>query len=149
MGFWNIFSAGDTISKATDAIISSGDKLILTDEEKLDYNAKATTQFIETLKAYHPFKVTQRILAIWYSLLFGLAFIVGLVITIFNMIATYRQVLANAKLEVPLEIVTISLDPLYALVTAFSLGGIVMIIVGFYFAGGSLNSLKDMFSKDK
>jgi len=149
MSFWNIFSAGDTIEKATDAIISTGDMLVLTDEEKLVYNAKATTQFIETLKAYHPFKVTQRILAIWYSFLFGFAFIVGLVITIFNMITTYKQVLANASREMPLKIITISLDPLYALVTAFSLGGIVMIIVGFYFAGGSLESLKNMFNKGK
>jgi len=144
MSFWNIFSAGDTIEKATDAIISTGDMLVLTDEEKLVYNAKATEQFIDTLKAYHPFKVTQRVLAIWYSLLFGVAFLIGLSISVFNMIATYKQTLAGKE-----EIIIISLDPLYALVAAFSLGTIILLIIGFYFAGGSIESFKNTFMRGK
>ena len=144
MNLLNIFSSGDTIEKATNAIISTGDKLFLTDEEKLDYNAKATEQFIETLKAYHPFKVTQRILAIWYSFLFGISFLVGLFISVFNMIYTFIQLKEGITNN---EIITISLDPLYNLVSAFSIAGIVMIIVGFYFAGGSLESVKQIFKK--
>ena len=37
--YW--LSAPKTLDKVTDAIISGGDKLMLTDEERLDYNQKA------------------------------------------------------------------------------------------------------------
>ena len=41
MGIKSWLSAPKTLDKITDAIISGGDKLMLTEEERLDYNQKA------------------------------------------------------------------------------------------------------------
>lgn len=139
MSIWTtLFNSGDTIEKATDAIIDTGDKLFYTDEEKAQDRIKQREYFPTLLKAYEPFKIAQRVLAIWFSALFGIAFLVGLVISVFNMIATYKQTVAGV---IKKEIVTIPLEPLYNLVNAFSLGIIMLTIVGFYFAGGAINSM--------
>lgn len=142
MSFWNIFSAGNTLEKTTDAIIATGDKLVFTDEEKADFNFKLRELHIRTLEAYHPFKITQRFLAIWYSFLFGIAFLVGMGVAVFNMIAIYKQTLSGVAKE---KIVTVPLDPLLNVVGAFGLGGIVLAIVIFYFGGGSIESFKNTF----
>ena len=139
MSIWGtLFSSGETLDKATDAVINTGDKLFYTAEEKAEDRIKQREFFPTLLKAYHPFKVAQRVLAIWFSGLYGLAFIIGLVVSVFNMISTYKQTLAGIVKE---EIVTISLEPLFALVGAFSLGLIMLTIIGFYFAGGAINSM--------
>ena len=142
MGIWNsLFNSSDTLSKATDAVINTGDKLFYTDEEKAEDRQKQREFFPTLLKAYEPFKIAQRILAVWFSILYGLAFIVGVVITVFNMIATYK---ANVN---GTEAFLVPIEPLYALVSAFSLGIIMLAIVSFYFAGGTLESFKNMRAK--
>lgn len=139
MSIWSkLFNSSDTLDKATDAVINTGDKLFYTDEEKAEHRIKQREFFPKLLEAYAPFKIAQRVLAIWFSILYGLAFIVGLIVSVFNMITTYKQTLAGIAKE---NIVTISLDPLFALVGAFSLGIIMLTIVGFYFAGGAINSM--------
>jgi len=139
MGLWStLFNSGDTLDKATDAVINTGDKLFYTDEEKAEDRIKQREFFPTLLKAYHPFRIAQRVLAMLFGGLFGLAFIIGLGVSIFNMVATYRQTLAGIPKE---EIIIISLNPLFALVNAFSLGIIMLTIIGFYFAGGAINSL--------
>jgi len=137
--FGTLFNSGKTLDKATDAIISTGDKLFYTDEEKADDRARQREFFPKLLQAYAPFKIAQRLLALWFSFLFGLAFIIGLSITLFNMITTYRQTLEKIA---PDKIITISLDPLFALVSTFSIGTIMITIVGFYFFGGTIESYK-------
>ena len=142
MGIWNsLFNSSDTLGKATDAVINTGDKLFYTDEEKAEDRQKQREFFPILLKAYEPFKIAQRILAVWFSILYGLAFIVGVVITVFNMIATYK---ANVNST---EAFLVPIEPLYALVSAFSLGIIMLAIVSFYFAGGTLESFKNMRAK--
>ena len=139
MSIWKtLFSSSDTLDKATDAVINTGDKLFYTDEEKAEDRIKQREFFPTLLKAYHPFKIAQRVLAIWFSGLFGLAFIVGLTVSIFNMVSTYRQTLAGIEQK---DIIIISLNPLFSLVNTFSLGLIMLTIVGFYFAGGAINSM--------
>ena len=140
MGFWNLFSAGDTVEKTTDALINTGDKLFYTDEEKADMKLKTTELHIELLQAYHPFKVTQRILAFWYSFLFGIAFIVGMIIAIANVVMKYKTP-PDAKVKL------LDLQPLIDVVSAFGLFGITITIVSFYFAGGTFESLKRTFGK--
>ena len=132
-----LFNSGDTLDKATDAVINTGDKLFYTDEERAEDRIKQREFFPTLLKAYHPFKIAQRVLAFWFSGLFGIAFIIGLVVSIFNMISTYKQTLAGIPKE---EIIIISLNPLFTLVNSFSLGLIMLTIIGFYFAGGAINS---------
>jgi hypothetical protein len=138
MGLWgSIFGDTSTVSKATDALISAGDKLVYTDEEKADMNYKATKLHIELLEASHPFKLTQRVLAFYYSFLYGIGFITGLAMTIFNIIAKYKDKNAT-QLEV---------QQLFDLIGVFSIGGIALAIVVFYFGGGSVESFKRAFGK--
>jgi len=108
-------------------------------KKKTDMSLKIRNQFITLLKGYEPFKIAQRILVIFFSFMFGSAFMVGLGVTIFNMVITYRATLEGTAKE---DIITISTEPLFALVTAFSLGWIMTAIVSFYFLGGTFNSLK-------
>lgn len=143
MGFWNLFSAGDTVEKTADAIISAGDKLVYTAEEKADMNFKTTQLHIQLLEAYHPFKVTQRVLAFWYSFLFGMAFISGVIMAVINTIIEYRFIPTEDTPEAKL----LNVDHLIAIVSAFGMFGIVMAIVSFYFAGGTLESIKRTFGK--
>lgn len=134
----NLFSV-KTIDNAVDAVISTGDKLVYTDEEKADMRIKTSNLHIKMLEAYEPFKIAQRALALSFILLYGIAFIVGLIISIFNMVTTYMQITAGV---LKVDVVTISLDPLFSLVSAFSVGLIMLTIVAFYFGGGALESYK-------
>lgn len=137
--FWDIFSSGNTLSKTTDAIINTGDKLFLTEEEKLDYKQKYT-EFIPTiLKAFEPFRVAQRILAWWFSFLFGISFIMALGIYVFNSIAKYKALKSGID---PSLIATIDLKPMYDILIAFDMPLIMSAIIGFYFLGGTISSFK-------
>ena len=138
MGWWStLFNSSDTISKTTDAVISAGDKIWYTDEEKADMKLKLTEHFPTILKAYEPFKIAQRILAIWFSFLFGISFLVGLLMEAFNI--WYKWGLLNEGVKVE-KIVLLDTAPLLNIVSAFSLATIIMIIIGFYFAGGTIES---------
>lgn len=133
MSIWaTLFNSTSTIEKATDAVISTGDKLFYTDEEKAEDRRRQREFFPTLLNAYAPFKIAQRILAIWFSALFGLAFLLGLAMSTFNMLIKYNNP----------EAVLISLEPLYKIVGAFDLGIIMTVIVGFYFAGGVVDSAR-------
>ena len=94
-------------TKIIDAGIASIDALVFTPQEKSE--AK-----LELLKHYEPFKIAQRYLALIFSGLFSLAFFAALIL---------------ALLGEPYDAVT-------DVVVAFSLGQIVLAIVGFYFLGG-------------
>ena len=146
MGLWkSLFSSGDTIEKVTDAAISTGDKLFFTTEEKADMSLKMREQFIKTLQAYEPFKIAQRILAFWFSFLFGVSFIIGLAATIFNSYVTYqhnKQITTLQEFDSIPKLVTIDIQPLFNLLISFDLGWIMIAIVTFYFLGGSFESLK-------
>jgi len=143
MGIWStLFNSSDTVSKVTDAVINTGDALFYTDEEKATDRKAQREHFPILLAAYAPFKIAQRILAIWFSALFGSAFIIGLIGTIFNAISAYKQTLANIDREVPLAIVQIPMKPLLDLVIAFNMGTIIAIIIAWYFSGGVIDSFK-------
>lgn len=120
-----LFSSTSVIDKTTDALISSGDKLVYTDEEKADMKLKLGEFHIKLLTAYEPFKIAQRILAIWFSLLFGISFLIALFLAI------------NGK----------DITAVLETVSSFSLGTIVLAIVVFYFGGGTIESFKNI--KDK
>lgn len=101
--------------KLGESIISGIDKAILTKEEKLDYMQKM-------LVLYEPYKLAQRILAIMFSGAY-------LLVHLLTAISHFTYVLRGLN---PSEIVS-----LYKY-NNDSLGTLVMIIVGFYFAGGVL-----------
>lgn len=117
--FSSFFDSGKSIEKMTDAVIAGGDMLILTDEEKKQYEIEKEKQRIKWLAAYEPFKLAQRMLAmviaipymIAWVLTFGLSFMVDV---------TSQQRLLDGDVSV-----------------AFWL------VVGFYFAGGAASGLFD------
>ena len=134
-----LFSFPSTAEKVTDAVISTGDKLFFTDEEKAEYRKEQREFFPTLLKAYQPFKLAQRVLALWFAFLYGIAFLVGMLMVMFNAYVKYEALKAGVDIE---SIILLDLTPLYALVGAFSVGTIMAVIVGFYFGGGVIDSLK-------
>lgn len=144
MGWWStLFSVQDTATKVTEAVINTGDKLFYTDEEKADDRLKMRQFFPTLLEAYAPFKIAQRILAIWFSFLFGICFLIALGITCFNIYLAYVYVpiLDKAgKVINPLQ--KVDLQPLFNIVNTFDIGIIMLAIVSFYFAGGAIESFR-------
>lgn len=127
MSIWStLFNSSDTISKATDAVMNAGDKLFFTEEEKMDTKLKLVEHFPTLLKSYEPFKISQRILAIWFSAIFGIAFLVCLIFTILNITGSSNY----------------DLKPIFELINSFGIDMIVLAIVSFYFLGGSIESFK-------
>lgn len=139
--FSKLWGSAGAVKDITSAVINTGDKLVYTEEEKAE-NKKDVIKFFPTLlQAYHPFKLAQRILATWFSLLYGFAFIAGVSMEIFNIFVKYQSL----KDKIPQnEIILLDTTPLLNIVGAFSLGTIVLTIVGFYFLGGSIESFKNI-----
>lgn len=115
-----IFSSGEVISKTTDALISAGDKLVFTDEEKADLNYKLKEHHIKLLGAYEPFKIAQRILAIWFSSIMGILIFLSVGLAVIG--ADYKIVLT--------------------VVNDTGLDYIVLAIIVFYFGGGTIESYR-------
>ena len=58
MSIWNsLFSGTNVVEKGVDAVVKTGDALVFTDEERVDYHMKF-------LALYEPFKIAQRFLAL-------------------------------------------------------------------------------------
>ena len=101
--------------KLGESIINGVDKAILTNEEKLDYMQKM-------LVLYEPYKLAQRILVIMFSGSF-------LLVHLLTAVSHFVYVLRGLNTEKVISLYNYNND---------SLGTLVMIIVGFYFAGGVL-----------
>lgn len=79
MGLWSkFFGAGDAVNETVDAIISTGDALVYTDEEKAKYK-------LELLKTYEPFKLVQRYLVLLFTVPYVLLHSVVIVGCIYGM----------------------------------------------------------------
>ncbi|AZV46853.1 hypothetical protein C3L23_06075 [Nautilia sp. PV-1] len=119
----NIFGGSDIIKKGADLL----DEAFYTDEEKAKDKEKLiqmkAEQKIKLLEAYHPFKVTQRILAVSFTFTFLFIVINGI------LGALYGWVDMNRVKE--------ALD----FANSVNLGWIVMTIVAFYFGGGFVESI--------
>ncbi len=120
-----IFSKIFGSKKIIEAGISAADKSVFTREEKADY-------LIKFLNAYEPFRLAQRFIAIMFVSVYLLAFLI-----IFCM-CIYAYFVSNIQFSD-------SLDSLFGLMKLINeyLGTPVALIVGFYFAGGTINSFKN------
>lgn len=116
----SLFQSESTINKVVDAVVDTGDAIFLTDEEKLKYGNIKQKLKIEMLKAYQPFKIAQRFLALIFCVPFVL-------IHIFS-VALY----ASGYTAKAVEIITLNND---------ALGTIVLGVVLFYFGGGSIEGI--------
>lgn len=110
--------------KLGDSIISGVDKVILTNEEKIDYMK-------ELLKLYEPYKLAQRILAIMFG---GVFLLIHLISAIAHIIYVLNEWDATKVIE------------LYVYNNE-NLGLIVLMITSFYFAGGVLEGTIRNFTK--
>jgi len=108
-------------STVVDGIKSGIDKSILTDEERLDYQK-------ELLKAYEPFKIIQRVLALIVTVLFSLVLITEVSLTIIGAMWIDSAELAVEMIN-KLDIVGM-------------LGYSFMAIMSLYFSGGVISSFK-------
>jgi hypothetical protein len=113
-----IFGTGDVISKGMDLI----DSMHTSDEEKIEANAKAK---VDLMKAYAPFKVAQRYLAVMFSINFILAFWATVGLWYFDK----------------------DMKGFVDIMSEFNIGWIMLTIVGFYFGGGAIEGIKGKFNK--
>lgn len=119
MGLWagitgtvgKIFGTESAVNRTFNIIEKAGDKAVFTREEKADMH-------LLFLKAYEPFKVAQRLLAV----MFGSAFI------FWGSVGLFMKAVGASDADVILE----GTVELY--------GVPVSLILGFYFAGGMLES---------
>jgi len=110
--------------KLGDSIISGIDKAILTKEEKLDYMERM-------LKLYEPYKLAQRILAIMFSGAF-------LLVHLLTAVTHFVYVVKELNPEKVISLYEYNNE---------SLGTVILIIIGFYFAGGVLEGTVKNLSK--
>ena len=120
----NIFGGSDIIKKGAEIL----DEAFYTDEEKAKDKEKLiqlkTQAKVDLLKAYHPFKVTQRILAIMFVGSYVFIMLNGIIGSLYGVIDMQK--------------VKEAID----FADSMNLGLITMAIVSFYFGGGFVESFK-------
>jgi hypothetical protein len=102
------------------AAISGIDKSIFTREEQADYTLKI-------MKAYEPFKLAQRLLAVMFSAVFLLAFIVTFGFFTYGSVTDSEMIISASR-----EMLNLTWEVL---------GTPISLIVGFYFMGGLVNGI--------
>ena len=107
--------------KVIDSAISGIDKSIFTTEEKADY-------MLKFLKAYEPFKVAQRLIALLVLIPYLFIFLVSAMVMLYGGLTDTKTATDVAK-----ELMAFNVD---------TLNWIVLTIVAFYFAGGTINTFK-------
>lgn len=113
----NIFERILGSEKAIEAIAKGSDKLIFTNQEKSE-------NWLNTLKAYEPFKIAQRLIALLVTAIYLFVFIIAVGLLITHAVKTSDfKVISETLLDWNKE----------TLRDGFTL------ILGFYFAGGMLN----------
>jgi len=111
----SIFGSENVISNGMKAI----DMMVFTDEEKVDAKLKL-------LKQYEPFKLAQRLLALLYSFVFLSVYLLSVSLWVYGgLFIDSVHVMELAK-----EL---------ALWNTTTLGAIIMLVIGFYFAGGVMD----------
>ena len=121
-----IFGSGEVISSGLKML----DNAFYTDSEKAEDRAKATKASAEhkinLLKAYAPFKIAQRYIAIVF---------------LFCFTVSYLGILALTGLD-------IETSKYLSVIEAFNIQWIMMTIVMFYFGGGLVDSMKKKGATD-
>ncbi|AMO58126.1 hypothetical protein [Endozoicomonas montiporae] len=130
MSFWGkLFGSDNVIKKATDGIYNGIDAAIFTKQEKAGH-------FLNLLKAYEPFKLAQRFLALTVGIPYVLVWLVCafmMVIAAFMEPCTTEMICrSNTVLDISKELASKNND---------TLGVPFAIILGFYFAGGTAEGI--------
>lgn len=132
MSFWGrLFGSENVIKRAADGIYNGVDKAIYTDQEK-------ASGFLNLLKAYEPFKIAQRLLALVVSIPYVLVWLMSaamLVAAGFVDPAYGKQIEEAARVLGELNNDT--------------LGTPVALVLGFYFGGGAVEGVVNRLKSDK
>ena len=134
--FSKIFGSDDVINKAADGIYNGIDKLVYTDEEKADMRLKAAQQFLKLLKAYEPFKLAQRLLALTFAIPYIVVWIISAILFV---VGALIPELSNA-IDASRELAKMNNE---------TLGTPVAIILAFYFSGGMLEGVVSKWKERK
>lgn len=111
----NILGSGDVVKKGMDLI----DSFHTSDTEQVEAKTKSKTKL---LNAYAPFKIAQRVLAFAFTGVYLACFILAAIMTF-----------------TPWG----DQDALFALMDAFKIHYIELMIVGFYFGGGAFEGIQE------
>ena len=114
----SIFGSENVIKHSMSAI----DAMVFTDEEKV--KAK-----MELLDHYKPFKLAQRLLALMFSSVFLLVYVITIFIWIFGSL--------HSNVDYSLKLIELAVS--LAKWNTETLSSIIFLILGFYFAGGVMN----------
>jgi len=130
MSFWGrLFGSENVIKRAADGIYNGVDKAIYTNEEKAQ-------GFLDLLKAYEPFKIAQRLLALVVSIPYVVVWLMSaamLVAAGFVDPAYGKQIEESARVLGELNNDTLGMP--------------VALVLGFYFGGGAVEGVVDRFRK--
>ncbi len=138
MGIWStLFGSSKVVNTIADGVYDGLDAVVYTDEEKVSDSLKKADFKIRLLKAYEPFKVAQRFLA----LLFGIPFVVigtiAMLVFLFS-IFKYGPGLEHKFVYEQLKIlIELNID---------LFGQPVAIVLGFYFFGGAGEGILNAWS---
>lgn len=108
-----LFGSSDVI----DAGISAIDAAVYTEEEKAKMEVVKSKVKIDLLKAYEPFKIAQRLLALVFGIPYAIAWIATFTASFFIDVESQLKILSG------------------------TMGEIVLAIIAFYFLGGTLSFL--------
>ena len=111
----NIFAKLFGTEKVIDRGMAAIDAIIYTEEEKAKMEVVKSKVKIDLLKAYEPFKIAQRLLALVFGIPYALAWVVTFTASFWLNIDDQLQILSG------------------------TMGQIVLAIVAFYFVGGIAN----------
>jgi len=136
MGFFSkVFDDKDVTQTLTKGLYDGIDKAVFTDEEKADMKIKTAQHFLNLLKAYEPFKLARRFLALTVTIPYVFVWLISAGMFVWggstgdNNIVEVSKELAKWNNEV--------------------LGMPVALILGFYFSGGMVEGIVDRFKKEK
>jgi len=121
--FGRLFGSETVISKAAKGVYNGVDNLFFTDQERAGH-------FLDLLKAYEPFKLAQRFLALVVTVPYVLTWLISagmLAVSAFVSPEYGAQISASAK-----ELGTLNNE---------SLGFPVALVLGFYFGGGAVEGV--------
>lgn len=83
MSFWkNLFSAPEVVSKATDAVINTGDALVFTEEERSEANMRQLEWVLEFHKASTGSNLARRWIAVMTTAIFLLLVVMTAILTV-------------------------------------------------------------------
>tara|TARA_Y100000034_G_scaffold115694_1_gene153159 strand:+ start:267 stop:659 length:393 start_codon:yes stop_codon:yes gene_type:complete len=125
----NILGSGDVIKRGMDLI----DGFHTSETEAIEAKTQAKVQM---LSAYAPFKIAQRVIALSFTAVFLLCFLICLTATLYSFAADGFN---SAEI---VEAVT-------ALMEAFKLPWAMLAILGFYFGGGAFEGYQASKSEKK